>query len=75
MMAGLPVEARDKVIDQRTEEARIFNLCIAYRKSYGIIGFDTNPVGTWNYSRCLDSLELSDIALMVNALIKEKLNG
>lgn len=78
MMAGLPEEARDKVIDQSTDDACCYWLCSSYYEYYNIHSFQTNPdlAGfNWNYARCLDLIDISDMVPMLDSLIAGRKDG
>ncbi len=75
MMAGLPEEARDKVIDN---DRSTYWLCTAYREYYGIFGFQINPQpkgAKLNYGHSLSQLELSEVITILEELIEERKNG
>ena len=77
-MAGLPSEARNKVINTACAATAGYWLCTAYREYYGIPNFQTNPYpddANFNYARSLESLELSDVITLIDALIEERANG
>ncbi len=78
MMAGLPVEARRKVMSTSNDEDRGYWLCSAYREYYGVPNFQTNPFpaeAKRNYAHSLETLDLSEVITLIDALIEERVNG
>lgn len=74
MVAGLPSEAIDHVIATGTNRVLSAN----YREHYGISDFEPNPLITCEseysltYEDALKHIDLDDIIIMLNQLIKEK---
>ncbi len=73
MMAALPSEARDKVMNDKD-----YWLGEAYKEYYGIPNFQHNPMlvdGVWDYARALKALDLTDVVLIIDSLLAERHNG
>ncbi len=78
MMAGLPEEVRNRVMAPLNDSDEPLWLSTAYREVYGVNNFQTNPYldyRLWDYSRCLESLTLPDVIIILDELIQEKEHG